>query len=220
MKEKSFGALTSPEEMTDAKKMDLEEYIVKGYELLYDKEEALLKLASQDAGNKVESVANAAFLIGMKVDQTKQQEGGRPFPDDVKVLGGVHMVEKTIQLAEHAGVAPFTDEEKAATLQTAFQKYIQEGIKNRTIDPTALAKAVEEFQPGTLGPKIAALPDGTGGGPTMPAEGAMPGGPPGMPGGAPVEGAMPGGPPAMPGGQPQGLIAKASPLEGFINGQF
>ena len=203
--------------MTGPQKEQLEKYVIKGYNIIYDEGGAIVDMASKNDNTKIESVANAGFIVGKKIDMSEEQEGNPPVPDNIKAVGGYHLIEKIIQYAEHKGVKPFTEEEKMAALKSAYQKYIEDGIKNRTIDPMALAQSTEKMQPGSVKQALAGVPD------TAPQGGAMP--PPVPQGGAmpppvPQGGAIP--PPAPQGGAmtppKQGLLSKPSPLEGILNG--
>ncbi len=187
-------------EFTETKQVEIEEYINKGYHLIYDEDEAVANLAASNPDTKIESVAEAGFLVGEKIDRSQTQTGQPPYADDVKAVGGAHLVEKIIEFAEYRGVPAFSPEEKEAALTATFQKYMTAGIKNRTIDPIQLAQSVEQVQPGAIKKAMAEIPDNISTDRVTPDAAAQ----------APTPQAPP---------QPQGLLNQDSPLEVFLNEQ-
>lgn len=194
--------------LTEQQQAQVDEFVTKGYHLIYDEEEAVANAASRDPDTKVENVAMAGFLVGQKIDRSMEQAGRPPYPDEVKAVGGYHLVDKIIEFAEHKGTPPFSPEEKKAALQETFQKYMSHGIKNRTIDPIALANQAEKAQPGSVRDAMAKVPDNVSTDRVTPGQSTQ---------GQPGQGQAPGQPA---GGAPQGLLTQPSPLEGFLNGRL
>ena len=198
--------------MNDQQKEDLEEYVMTGYRLIYDKGKSILKMASRDAKTKVKSVAEAGYLVAKRLDAMRIDNDEPPFPDVIKAVGGHHLINKIIDFSEAAGTKPFSEPERKAALQTAMQKYMEDGIKNRTIDPFQLAVGAEQVQPGSMSSALAALPDDKAKGqPTQGQQQAPSGQGQGQqqaPSGQEQQAA-----PAK-----QGLLTQPSPLERFING--
>lgn len=187
----------------------LEEYVYNGYRLIYDPSDAILKMATANKSNKVESVANAAMLVAKRLDASRESKGRPPFPDEIKVVGGHHIVEKIIEFAETATKKRFTQAEKQAALEKAYQTYMEDGIKNRTIDPAQLAVSAEKVQPGAVTNQLAALPDDI----------QLSGQPkPQQPAGPPGAGQVPPGqqPPSEKLPEKKGLLQQPSPLERFL----
>jgi len=201
-------------QMKSEQKSQLEDYVLAGYEILYDEGAGVIKVANRtDTTTKVEDVSNALFMTAVKIDQSREQSQLPPFPDQVKMLGGYHLNEKIIEFSEHRGAKPFTDQEKQASLQKAYQKYMTRGIKDGTIDAKELAVAAERAQPGSITDTMAGMPDDTPGplrdNNTVPA--APPAGAPAIPAGAPA------GPAASPAPAEVGLLGgRPSPLERFL----
>ena len=191
------------EQMGAEQTEQLEDYVLAGYEIIYDESEAILKTANRaDTITKVEDVANALLITGSKIDRSREQNGLPPFPDQVKVMGAYHLNDKIVEFAEHRGAKPFTEEEKQAALKSAIQKYMERGIKDGSIDPKELAVAAEQAQPGSISQSVAGMPDDVPG-PLRERQRTPAVAPEGAPGGAEK-------PKGLLGGQP-------SPLERFLS---
>ena len=204
--------------MNDQQKEDLEEYVMTGYRLIYDKGKSILKMASRDAKTKVKSVAEAGYLVAKRLDAMRIDNDEPPFPDVIKAVGGHHLINKIIDFSEAAGTKPFSEPERKAALQTAMQKYMEDGIRNRTIDPSQLAVGAEQAQPGSMSGALAEIPDNIpqtqGQAQPQQAQAPQKQGQPAPGQAAPQQG---GGAPQQE-QAPKGLLKQPSPLERFING--
>jgi hypothetical protein len=214
--------------MTDSKRRELEEYVLKGYNIIYNDREGAVKAIAKNPAMKVKTAGTALFLTGLALDQSREKEGRPPFGDDVKMIGGFHLMEKLVQFAGVKGVK-FKPEEEKAALKDGYQQYMINGIKNRTIDPQVLAVEAERLEPGSVKKAMAEIPDTNASGVQASGGGMPPGGAPGpgggmppgqggalggFPGGGAPQGQPPGGPPAGPGGGTGGgLLSQPSPLE-------
>lgn len=188
----------------EAAQEEVEDYVLNGYTIIYDKGDAILSVATQNEDAKVDGVAQAGFMVAKKLDDARIAAGKPPYPDEVKAVGGYHLVDKIIQFAEHAGIKPFNEAEKQAALQKTYKQYIGDGIKSRTIDPLQLAQSAEAAQPGSVTAAMAEIPDNIpqtnmAGAEQQPPQQAPP------PTEAPPEEQ-----------KPQGLLNGPSPLEKFL----
>jgi len=146
--------------LTDTSKSQLEDYVLAGYEIIYDEGNDLIHVANRaDSITRVDDVSNALLLTALKIDRSREQNRLPPFPDQIKIIGAYHLNDKVIEFAEHQGAKPFTPEEKKMSLQGAIQKYMERGIKAGTIDPKELAIAAEKVRPGSVSQSLAAMPD-------------------------------------------------------------
>lgn len=151
------------EKMGPQQREQLEDYVLAGYEIIYNEGEAILGVANREGTiNKVEDVANALLMTALKIDRSREQNRLPPFPDQVKIIGAYQLNDKVIEFAEHRGAKPFTPEEKKMSFQQGIQKYMTRGIKQGTIDPKDLAVAAERGQPGSITEAMAKLPDDSG----------------------------------------------------------
>lgn len=187
--------------LTEEQKAQVDEYVAKGYNLIYDEDEAVATMASRNPDTKVKDVASAGFLVGQKIDRSMEQAGRAPYPDTVKVIGGYHLVDKIIEFSEHKGNPPFSPEEKKSALEETYKKYISSGIEKRTIDPIKLANDVERAQPGAIKEAMSKIPDNISTNRTQPSQPQ----PKGQVGATPPE--------------RKGLLSQPSPLEDFLNEQ-
>lgn len=184
--------------LTEEQKAQVDEYVSKGYNIIYDEDEAIATMASRNPDTKVKDVASAGFLVGQKIDRSMEQAGRPPYPDTVKAIGGYHLVDKIIEFSEHKGNPSFSPEEKKAALEDTYQQYLSHGIKNRTIDPIKLSNDVEQAQPGAIREAMSKIPD------NIPTNREQP---------------QPQGQVGAPAPERQGLLNQPSPLEAFLNEQ-
>lgn len=154
------GELDQNNNMGTEQKEMLEDYVLAGYELLYNEGEDVVNVANREGSTtKVEDAANALFMVSQKLDRSREQNNLPPIPDQVKLVGSFHLNEKVIEFAEHRGAKPFSPEEKKMAFQLALQKYMERGIKEGTIDSRELAIAAEKAQPGSIKDLLAKAPD-------------------------------------------------------------
>jgi hypothetical protein len=191
------------DQMSEKQTQQLEEYVYNGYRLIYDPGEAVLKVATSNPNAAVEGIAKAAVLVAKKLDSSREAKGEPPFRDEIKIVGGKHLVDKICEFTEAATKKPLSAAEKQAALQQAYQSYMEDGIQNRTIDPAQLAVQAEKAAPGSVTQKLAALPD------NIQPSGAQP--PPAAP--PPPEAQNP---EQQAPEKPQGLLNQPSPLEKFL----
>ena len=147
----NLGVLANSEavDLTENQMEEMEDYVLDGYNIIYDEREQVVNLASQNK-NKTQGVTQAAFIVGKKLDADRVKNGLPPYPDEVKVFGGAHLIEKIIDFVERKTETVFSDLEKQKAMKDTFQKYIEDGIKNKTIDPLELSKSLEMAKPGTI----------------------------------------------------------------------
>ncbi len=86
--------------MGEEKKALVEKYVLKGYNLLYNPKSKVVEHAARNPARKIDGVVDAGFMVAKAIDHSEQKEGKPPFPDDVKAVGGFHLVIKMIDFAE------------------------------------------------------------------------------------------------------------------------
>ena len=180
---------------------EIEEFVAKGFRVIYNESDAIGQMVVNGQNNKVESAANALELVVAKIERSREQEKRPPFEDTAKLLGSHYLNEKIADLAPVNGGEEFSPEEKDAAFALAMERYIKKGIDNGTLDAKELAVAAEKAQPGSMKNALAKLPPGPGG-PSVEAASK------------PISQGAP--PQAGPGVSPQAQGAPQSPLERFL----
>lgn len=112
-----------------------------------------------------ESVPEAAFNM---ITTVEKRASGTTIPNDVKVAAMSYIIPDLLLLGNVAKIweHPVPEESIKDVMQAAFQKYIEKGLKDKTLDPMQLQKEAESLM--TPEQKRLALSYGEGAVPEQP----------------------------------------------------
>lgn len=117
---------------------EIDVYTTSSMKLMHSKETQPAVLDMLKSGPIEQSIPATALQInGQLESQMKPSK-------DVVLASSVSLVSDLFELADAAGIAPMPPEEQIVEIYTAtLQKYIHNGLKDKSIDPIELQKSVE-----------------------------------------------------------------------------
>ena len=129
MAEMEQGMLSqfNEQQMTSEQQERLEDYIVRGYNIIYNEGKHIANIASKDPANKVDNVATASYMVGRKIDLDTQRKISSDFG---------------IQISERNNLSGFT-EISAKTGQNVDQLF--ENVIEILIERYPDSRKIEDF---------------------------------------------------------------------------
>jgi hypothetical protein len=133
------GVPTSSQQLPE----DSEAYVNALMKMLHDKQMSPQVVKMLSAGEPQDTIPKTALMLHDMLEK-KVRERGKPPSLDTLFVAGTYLVSDLIEIGNAAGVFDLqTEEETQPIVQSVFQKYIQKGLKDGTIDPVELQTKVE-----------------------------------------------------------------------------
>lgn len=130
-------------ELGEPQKLQLDAYRDNATILVFSEESQAAVLQSLQAGdNPIDSVAQTAFLLHSRLEQSLA-ETGENMTEVTMLLGAAHLVSELIYLAEIAGLYQLNNQDRLEAFRHAAMKYFEAGLKDGSIDPVKLQKEIE-----------------------------------------------------------------------------
>lgn len=131
MKEKLEGKLSDSDQA----------YLSGLMKMLHGKETAPAIDDMLKSGGKPEEVIPA---VALQVNQQMEKAVGKKPPLETALLAGIYLVQDLIEIGNTGGFFNVQDEEEVKLImQRTMQPYIEQGLKDHTIDPIELQSLVE-----------------------------------------------------------------------------
>lgn len=128
-------------------KKEIEAYILGLSKMLHSKETSGKVVEMLRSGPPEKMIPHTALLINQQMEDTVRAKGKNPTLETL-LAAGQFMVGDLIEIGNAAGIFQLeTEEQIAPIVKETFQKYIEAGLKNHTIDPIELQQKVEPLMP-------------------------------------------------------------------------
>ena len=118
-------------------------------DLLYREETKGSLQKMLQAGSPNETVPAAVETVFGQFEQMASKSNG-PLSLELKLAGGLHAFNEVMELGTAMGVIPedLPEENVGGLLEATMKKYIQKGLKDKSIDPIELQTAIEPMLSG------------------------------------------------------------------------
>ncbi|MDH5299244.1 MAG: hypothetical protein OEV91_09525 [Desulfobulbaceae bacterium] len=121
-----------------------ENFLLNGMDIIHNEQTRDNILEALKHGEPTDTVANLAWTVLTKLEQSAEQSG-KQLSDNVKMNGGNALIGEIIEVGQLAGVLPeMSEEERALSLQKVVAKYMEREIKAGRINPQELQQAGQQ----------------------------------------------------------------------------
>ncbi len=144
MQTSMLDGLTQPDQMSPKDQQELESYTTVMMDLIHNKATSKDILNMLKSGEPTQTVPATALQVNAMAENIVKQGTGALPTTPVLLGGSVYVVSDLIETGNASGVFNIQDEQEVVQIyQDTLQQYIQQGIKQGTIDPVELQQSVE-----------------------------------------------------------------------------